>query len=106
MDQNKMTWTMLEINRILDLWEDDYIIYNVTDWEEHEISYIRSKLMSWGEYDNNTNTLSQNGKTLIIRYPESGLSNMIHVFTKDFGSDSKIPIGETIHDFIKFYVEL
>lgn len=103
MSQTQRPWTIAEAHRILDLWEDDYIIYNVTEWEEQEIFHIHSVLSSWEP--SIVKTMSENGKTIIVRYPETSvLPKTIHIFTKDLGTDVTIPDGETVESFIQMYV--
>jgi hypothetical protein len=105
MSQATTPWTIAEAHRILDLFEDDYIIYNVTDWNEQDTLRIQSVLSMWEPSTVKTHTA--NGKTIIVRHPEKNLltsPNAIHVFTKDLGTDVTIPDGETIESFIQMYL--
>lgn len=100
---NSTPWTIAEAHRILDLWENDYIIYNVTEWKEQETFHIHSVLSSWKPSE--VKTFCDKGKTIIVRYPESTVPpKAIHLFTKEVGTDVTIPEGQTVDDFIEMYL--
>lgn len=98
-------WTLLELPRIVDLYEDEYIIYDVSDWKDEDAVKVYNMLINRVEYDGSSvEKKNKDNINIIIRYPK-GVPKEIHVLTRNQGTRILIPEGKTIDDFIEMYFE-
>ncbi len=99
-------WTLYELPRIVELYEDEYIIYDVSDWNDEDVAKAYSMLMNRKEYDGSSvKKINNNRSNIIVRYPICVSPKEIHVLTRNQGTKITIPEGKNIEDFIKMYLE-
>lgn len=100
-------WTIWEFPRILEMYDEEYIIYDISDWKTEDANMIHEMFLNRIDYDGSTVVKKENGqKCILIRYVAQGITpKYIHVFTKDKGSKIVIPEDETIETFIQMYME-
>lgn len=99
-------WTLLELPRIVDLYDKEYIIYDVSDWTEEDATRAYRMLENRVEHDGSSvKTISRNNVKIIVRYPHLPIPKDIHVLTKNKGTKVTIPEGKTIEDFLEIYFE-
>lgn len=99
-------WTLLELPRIVELYEDEYIIYDVSDWNDEDVAKAYNMLMNYMEYDGSSvKKINNNGRNIIVRYPIGVNPKEIHVLTRNQGTKITIPEGKNIEEFIKMYLE-
>jgi len=99
-------WTLLELPRIIELYEDEYIIYDVSDWNDEDVVKAYNMLMNSVEYDGSSvKKINNNNSSIIVRYPIGVTPKEIHVLTRSQGTKITIPEGKNIEDFIKMYLE-
>lgn len=100
-------WTICEFPRILEMYEDEYIIYDVSNWSSENTKMILDKLLNLAELDGSTvQQKDNNSKSIIIRYTTSPETpKHIHLFTEDTGVKITIPEDQTIEDFIRMYLD-
>lgn len=97
-------WTLWELPRILDLYEHEYIIYDVSDWNEEDAVRVYNMLLNRVEYDGSSvEKFNKVNTNIIVRHP-TGVPTEIHVLTRDRGTKVTIPEGKKIEDFIEMYL--
>lgn len=97
-------WTLYELPRIIELYENEYMIYDITNWTDDDACRVYDVLLHYAKYDGSTiKKITQDDKTIIVRYIMP-IPKHIHVLTRDMGTKITIPDGKTVEDFIEMYL--